>query len=74
MNASTARMLNKICTYLFLTLLSIVIIYPLLITASSAFRVGEEVAREALRLASHKLPIKTKFVKREEIGGESNES
>lgn len=40
MNASTARMLNKICTYLFLTLLSIVIIYPLLITASSAFRVG----------------------------------
>ncbi|WP_404406759.1 50S ribosomal protein L16 [Jeotgalibacillus malaysiensis] len=36
--------------------------------------VSEEVAREALRLASHKLPIKTKFVKREEIGGESNES
>ncbi|TFJ92867.1 50S ribosomal protein L16 [Lentibacillus salicampi] len=36
--------------------------------------VPEEVAREALRLASHKLPIKTKFVKREEIGGESNES
>ncbi|ALX49388.1 50S ribosomal protein L16 [Lentibacillus amyloliquefaciens] len=36
--------------------------------------VEEEVAREALRLASHKLPIKTKFVKREEIGGESNES
>ena len=35
--------------------------------------VEEEVAREALRLASHKLPIKTKFVKREEIGGESNE-
>ncbi|WP_010652088.1 50S ribosomal protein L16 [Oceanobacillus massiliensis] len=35
--------------------------------------VPEEVAREALRLASHKLPIKTKFVKREEIGGESNE-
>ncbi|HLR65901.1 50S ribosomal protein L16 [Virgibacillus alimentarius] len=35
--------------------------------------VSEEVAREALRLASHKLPIKTKFVKREEIGGESNE-
>src|SRR5699024_3070634 len=28
--------------------------------------VEEEVAREALRLASHKLPIKTKFVKREE--------
>ncbi|WP_217588972.1 50S ribosomal protein L16 [Lentibacillus saliphilus] len=35
--------------------------------------VSEEVAREALRLASHKLPIRTKFVKREEIGGESNE-
>ncbi|MER0465532.1 maltodextrin ABC transporter permease MdxG [Bacillus cabrialesii subsp. cabrialesii] len=40
MNAKTARMLNQICTYLFLALLSIVIIYPLLITASSAFRVG----------------------------------
>ncbi|MGO1135385.1 maltodextrin ABC transporter permease MdxG [Bacillus subtilis] len=44
MNASTARMLNKICTYLFLTLLSIFIIYPLLITASSAFRVGNSAA------------------------------
>ncbi|MCQ2452110.1 MAG: 50S ribosomal protein L16 [Oscillospiraceae bacterium] len=33
--------------------------------------VSEEVAREALRLASHKLPVKTKFVKREsENGGE----
>jgi len=32
--------------------------------------VSEEVAREALRLASHKLPIKTKFVKRDEMGGE----
>ena len=31
--------------------------------------VSEEVAREALRLASHKLPIRTKFVKREEVGG-----
>ena len=30
--------------------------------------VSEEVAREALRLAAHKLPIKTKFVKREESG------
>ncbi len=29
--------------------------------------VREEVAREALRLASHKLPIKTKFVKRVSI-------
>ncbi len=36
--------------------------------------VSEEVAREALRLASHKLPIKTKFVKREEVGGDANES
>ncbi|MCH4056441.1 MULTISPECIES: 50S ribosomal protein L16 [Lapidilactobacillus] len=35
--------------------------------------VPEEVAREALRLASNKLPIKTKFVKREEVGGEANE-
>ena len=31
--------------------------------------VPEEVAREAMRLAAHKLPIKTKFVKREEAGG-----
>ena len=28
--------------------------------------ISEEVAREAMRLASHKLPIKTKFVSREE--------
>ena len=35
--------------------------------------VDEVVAREALRLASHKLPIKTKFIKREENGGELNE-
>ena len=27
--------------------------------------VSEEIAREALRLASHKLPVKTKFVKKE---------
>ena len=27
--------------------------------------VTEEVAREAIRLAGHKLPVKTKFVKRE---------
>ena len=32
--------------------------------------VSEEVAREALRLASHKLPLKTKFVKHEEKAGE----
>ena len=31
--------------------------------------VSEETAREALRLAMHKLPIKTKFVKREENQG-----
>ncbi|MCK8816201.1 50S ribosomal protein L16 [Natroniella sulfidigena] len=36
--------------------------------------VKEEVAREAMRLASHKLPIDTKFVKREEMDGEANES
>jgi large subunit ribosomal protein L16 len=36
--------------------------------------VSEELAREAMRLAMHKLPIKTKFVTRkdfEEVGGES---
>jgi large subunit ribosomal protein L16 len=36
--------------------------------------VPEEVAREALRLAMHKLPIKCKVVKREELGGDANES
>jgi large subunit ribosomal protein L16 len=30
--------------------------------------IREEVAREALRLASHKLPIKTQFVRREDQG------
>ena len=34
--------------------------------------VTEEVAREALRLASHKLPIKCKFVKKE--SGDKNEA
>ena len=34
--------------------------------------VSEEVAREALRLAMHKLPIKCKFVTKED-GGEKNE-
>ena len=34
--------------------------------------VSEDVAREALRLASHKLPIKCKFVKKE--SGDSNEN
>src|SRR5699024_11212699 len=35
--------------------------------------VEEEVARDALRLASHKLPIRTNFVKRDAIGGDINE-
>ena len=34
--------------------------------------VSEEVAREAFRLASHKLPVRCKFVKRED-GGDTNE-
>lgn len=29
--------------------------------------VSEPIAREAMRLASHKLPVKTKFIKREEL-------
>ena len=33
--------------------------------------VTEDIAREALRLASHKLPIKCKFVKKEESGDDS---
>ena len=33
--------------------------------------VSEEVAREALRLAQHKLPIRTKIVKREEAESEN---
>ena len=32
--------------------------------------VPEDVAREALRLASHKLPIKTKVVKREDVAAQ----
>ncbi len=35
--------------------------------------VDEATAREALRLAAHKLPITCKFVKKEEKGGDSNE-
>ena len=31
--------------------------------------VTEDIAREALRLASHKLPIKTKFIKKEVVSG-----
>ena len=40
------------------------------------FEIGgipEDVAREALRLAGHKLPIKTKFISKEEAGGEADE-
>ena len=36
--------------------------------------IPEDLAREAMRLAAHKLPIKTKFVTREEMDGEANES
>lgn len=36
--------------------------------------VSEEIAREAMRLAAHKLPIKTKFISRDEVGGEADES
>jgi large subunit ribosomal protein L16 len=36
--------------------------------------VSEEIAREAMRLAAHKLPIKTKFIVRDEVGGEADES
>lgn len=36
--------------------------------------VSEDVAREALRLAAQKLPVQTKFVKREiELGGDNDE-
>ncbi|MEW6227906.1 MAG: 50S ribosomal protein L16 [Bacillota bacterium] len=35
--------------------------------------VPEDVAREAMRLAGFKLPVKSKFVKREEVGGEASE-
>lgn len=33
--------------------------------------VQEDTAREAMRLAAHKLPIRTRFVSREEMVGES---
>ncbi|MCL1805182.1 MAG: 50S ribosomal protein L16 [Clostridiales bacterium] len=37
--------------------------------------VSEEMAKEAMRLASHKLPVKTKFVRNETgTGGEAGES
>jgi large subunit ribosomal protein L16 len=36
--------------------------------------ISEDIAREAFRLAAHKLPIKCRFVNREELGGEGSES
>jgi large subunit ribosomal protein L16 len=36
--------------------------------------VREEVAREAMRLAAHKLPIKTQFVTRREAAGGGGET
>jgi large subunit ribosomal protein L16 len=36
--------------------------------------VGENVAREAIRLASHKLPLKTRFVIRESVAAASGDS
>lgn len=36
--------------------------------------VPEEVAREAMRLAAHKLPIQTRFVKRQESGEDAHEA
>ena len=36
--------------------------------------VEKELASEAMRLAANKLPIKCKFVSKEELGGEHNES
>ena len=34
--------------------------------------IPEETAREALRLAAHKLPITTKFIKKEAVKEEAN--
>ena len=36
--------------------------------------VPEDLAKEAMRLAAHKLPIKTKFITRDQAGGEAHES
>ncbi len=36
--------------------------------------VSEDLAREACRLAAHKLPIKSKFLKREDLGGDDHAS
>lgn len=40
----TSRIINKIFTYFYLILLAVIIIYPLLITASSAFKAGNVTA------------------------------
>ncbi|MEX2355769.1 MAG: 50S ribosomal protein L16 [Thermaerobacterales bacterium] len=34
--------------------------------------VSEELAKEAIRLAAHKLPVRTKFIKRLDVGGEGS--
>ncbi|MBG9978604.1 sugar ABC transporter permease [Ruoffia tabacinasalis] len=39
-SAKTKRLISQILTYLFMIVLSIIIIYPLLVTASSAFQAG----------------------------------
>ena len=35
--------------------------------------VTEDIAKEAMRLADHKLPIRTKFITRDQVGGEAHE-
>ncbi len=35
--------------------------------------VSDEVAKEAMRLAAHKLPVRSRFIKRDEMGGEAGE-
>ena len=35
--------------------------------------VPEEIAKEAMRLAGHKLPVKTKFIKKEVVAEEIKE-
>jgi large subunit ribosomal protein L16 len=35
--------------------------------------VSEEDAKEAMRLAAHKLPVRCRFIKRDEMGGEAGE-
>jgi large subunit ribosomal protein L16 len=36
--------------------------------------VGEKVAKDAIRLASHKLPLKTRFILKESIAAMSSEA